>query len=79
MTCEEAFREISNYLDGDMDENLKRELLAHLQICRKCEIVLDTTRKTIDLYCDGKLFPLPALVRDRLHEALRRRLRDQVR
>jgi hypothetical protein len=35
--------------------------------------VFDTTRKTIELYCDGKLFPLPEDVRARLHEALRRR------
>jgi hypothetical protein len=35
--------------------------------------VFDTTRKTIELYCDGKLFPLPDEVRNRLHEALKRR------
>lgn len=79
MTCEEAFREVSNYLDGDLDDNMKRELLAHLGICHNCEVVLDTTRTTIELYCDGKLFPLPTPVRDRLHDVLRRRLRDEAR
>src|SRR2546428_159207 len=42
-------------------------------MCHNCRVVLDTTRKTIELYCDGKLFPLPDVVRSRLHEALQRK------
>jgi hypothetical protein len=38
--------------------------------------VFDTTKKTIELYCDGKIFPLPDDVRTRLHEALRRKLQQ---
>ena len=73
MNCKNAFEEISRYLDGDLDPTLKAALEAHLNKCPKCKVVVDTTRKTIDLYCDGKLFPLPDLVRQRLHSALRRR------
>jgi anti-sigma factor RsiW len=78
VTCKEAFREISNYLDGELGDDLRQELEAHLKLCRKCEIVLDTTRKTIELYCDGKLFPLPAGVRERLHQALRRKWKAEA-
>jgi hypothetical protein len=42
-------------------------------------VVLDSTRTTIELYCDGKLFQLPADVRDRLHAALRQRLQERQR
>ncbi len=73
MNCKNAFEEISRYLDGDLDPALKAALEAHLNKCPKCKVVVDTTRKTIDLYCDGKLFPLPDMVRQRLHTALRRR------
>lgn len=73
MSCEEVIRELSNYLEGEIDEELKRELEAHLKLCHNCEIIFDTTRKTIELYCDGKLFALPDVVRDRLHELLRRK------
>ena len=73
MKCRNAVNELSNYLDGELDEELKQTIQAHLGKCNHCHAVFDTTRKTIDLYCDGKLFPLPEEVRARLHEALRRR------
>ncbi len=75
LTCKKAIHQISSYLDGDLDEELKRTIEAHLEKCHHCHAVFDTTRKTIELYCDGKLFPLPNEVRNRLHEALRRKAR----
>lgn len=71
MGCKDVMKEISNYLDGDLDEATKEYLRQHLKNCCNCRVVYDTTRKTIELYCDGKLFPLPDAVRDRLHQALR--------
>ncbi len=71
VNCKDVFQEISNYLDGDLDPNLKQELMGHFSKCHKCQVLFDTTRKTIELYCDGKLFPLPDAVRERLHQALR--------
>jgi predicted anti-sigma-YlaC factor YlaD len=65
--------EISNFLDGDLDEDLKRNIETHIRMCHHCKVVYDTTRKTIELYCDGKLFTLPEDVRVRLHESLRRK------
>lgn len=70
-------QELSSYLDGNIDEALKQDLCAHLNKCQHCQVVFDTTRKTIELYCDGELFPLPDPVRDRLHEALRRKCCNQ--
>ena len=73
MKCKNAVNQISAYLDGELDLELKNTLEIHLGRCQHCQAVFDTTRKTIDLYCDGKLFRLPPDVRARLHEALRRR------
>lgn len=78
LSCKQVIREISNYLDGDIDEDLKRRLEMHIRMCHHCEVVFDTTRKTIELYCDGKLFPLPVVVRDRLHEAIRRKWQEKT-
>jgi anti-sigma factor RsiW len=78
LRCKEVIQEISSYLDGELDEGLKRALQTHLTTCNHCRVVFDTTRKTIELYCNGRLFPLPAEVRDRLHEALRRRWSEKV-
>lgn len=78
MTCTEAFKEISKYLDGDLADELKRVLDEHLCKCAHCKVVYDTTRKVIELYCDGKLFPMPDRVRDRLHSALRRKFQQRA-
>ncbi len=61
------------YLDGDIDANLMRELEAHFSACHNCKVVYDTCRKTIELYCDGKLFTLPEDVHSRLHSALQKK------
>jgi anti-sigma factor RsiW len=77
--CRDCFKELSNYLDGEIDPSLKRELEEHLGKCHRCQVVFDSARKTIELYCDGKLFELPDGVRDRLHAALRRGWEDAAR
>jgi predicted anti-sigma-YlaC factor YlaD len=71
--CKKVIEELSNYLDGDVDEVLKMDLCSHLSNCQHCQVVFDTTRKTIELYCDGELFRLPDDVRDRLHQVIRRK------
>lgn len=76
MNCKKAINQISGYLDGNLDEELKKVLETHLDKCHHCHAVFDTTRKTIELYCDGKIFPLPDDVRTRLHDALRRKLQQ---
>jgi anti-sigma factor RsiW len=73
INCRDVVNEISDYLDGVMDETVKQELRDHLKKCHKCQVIVDTTRKTIEFYCDGKLFPLPDPVRERLHQTLRRK------
>jgi anti-sigma factor RsiW len=79
MKCTDVFNEISDYLDGELEDHEKQELCEHLRKCHKCQVVVDTTQKTIELYCDGKLFPLPDAVRDRLHTALRRKAEQTAR
>jgi anti-sigma factor RsiW len=77
LTCKKAINEISSYLDGELDEELKHTLETHLIKCHHCHAVFDTTRKTIELYCDGRLFSLPEEVHTRLHKALKRKLQER--
>jgi anti-sigma factor RsiW len=77
VNCNKAIKEISGYLDGELDPGLKQTLETHLTYCNHCHAVYDSTRKTIDLYCDGKIFSLPEEVRTRLHDALKRKLQGQ--
>ena len=73
--CKEVIHELSEYLDGELDAALAEELQRHLQDCEDCGIVVDTTRKTIEMYCNMEPAPLPPDVRRRLQRALEKKLR----
>lgn len=74
MVCKEVFRRLSEYLDGDLDPGLAQELALHLGHCEDCNIVVDTTRKTIEVYCNTEPMPLPPDVQARLDRALAEKL-----
>ncbi|MGA2022292.1 MAG: zf-HC2 domain-containing protein, partial [Candidatus Sulfotelmatobacter sp.] len=46
MKCSEFLHELTNYLDGVIDETTKVELENHLSWCHNCYVVCDTTKKT---------------------------------
>lgn len=70
MKCSEFLNELTNYLDGVMDDVTRNELEDHLQWCHNCYVVCDTTKKTIEIYRDSRLYELPEDLRDRLHTAI---------
>ena len=75
MKCKNIAVELSNYLDGELDSATMAEVQRHLERCEDCRLLVDTTRKTIQIYCNSEPIPLPDDVRERLHKALEQRLR----
>ncbi len=53
MKCAEFLQELTNYLDGVLDDRTKAELEDHLAWCHNCYVVCDTTKKTIEIYRDS--------------------------
>ena len=74
MNCQGVIREISNYIDGDLDAAAKIELEQHLELCEDCLLVVNQTKLTIEVFCDEEAVELPTDVKSRLHEALRRKI-----
>ena len=74
MNCKGVIRELSSYLEGDLETTVLTDLEIHLKRCEDCRLIVDTTRKTIEIYCKAEPVPLPEDVRIRLHETLIRRL-----
>jgi anti-sigma factor RsiW len=70
VNCHEVWREISNYIDDDLDPSLRAEIEAHLAQCRHCAALLDSTRNIIVLIADERTFELPAGFSDRLRARL---------
>ena len=74
MNCRGIILELSEYLNGDLDQVTLSDIELHLARCEDCRLVVDTTRKTIDIFCKAEPVPLPDDVRQRLHDALFLRL-----
>lgn len=75
MNCRSIVKELSNYLDEALDTTLKDSIERHLEHCDDCRVVVDTTKKTIQIYCNSEPAPLPEDTKLRLREALLQRLR----
>jgi anti-sigma factor RsiW len=62
---------LSEYIDGGLSPELCQELEKHLEGCDNCRVVLNTTRRTIDLVHTPMEKPdLPDDVRERLFKRL---------
>jgi len=69
--CEDVLRELSNYIDVEVTEELCRQIEEHLQACHKCAVLLSTTRKTLSLVANNsRILELPSDVSQRLMERL---------
>lgn len=59
--CEDLVQYLSEYLDHHLEDELAEAAREHLQTCRNCRVVLDSTERTILLYREqGAVQQLPA-------------------
>ena len=70
MTCSDFLKELTDYLDDSMDAQTRAELEDHLQWCHNCYVVCNTTKMTIEIYRDSRLYELPDELRGRLRVAI---------
>jgi predicted anti-sigma-YlaC factor YlaD len=65
--CKQLMRNLSEYVDGDLPSELCVKIEEHLKDCDNCRIVVNTLRKTIEIYKKSSpLSELPEDVRERL-------------
>lgn len=66
MTCIELIRKLSDYLGGELDPVVAEQIKRDLGQCEDCSLIVSTTRKTIELYCNSEPAPLPKAFRNKL-------------
>ena len=74
ISCEEVWREISNYLEGEISAEMRARMEEHFKGCKHCTAVLDGTRNVVQLVGDATAFEVPAGSSNRLYRKLNRRL-----
>ncbi len=50
LKCRDLLAQISDYIDGELEEKLCAALEQHLAGCQNCRVLVDTTHKTLVLY-----------------------------
>ncbi|MEY2816917.1 MAG: anti-sigma factor family protein [Chloroflexota bacterium] len=68
--CQALLGSLSEYIDGELPSELCKEIEKHLEGCDNCRIVLNTTRRTIDLVQLPVEENVPDDVRERLFKRL---------
>jgi anti-sigma factor RsiW len=76
VTCKEFLVLLDDLIDGTVAPETRAELEAHLGRCPHCEVIFNTTRKTIEIYRSHEIYDLPAGLRERLHAAIMARCKS---
>lgn len=70
VSCHEIWREISNYLDNEVDPKLRERMERHFANCRHCAALVDSTHNVLVLIGDNRAFALPLDFGKRLYSKL---------
>jgi anti-sigma factor RsiW len=76
MSCRELFERLSEYVDGELAEELCREIRQHMRDCDPCVAFASTLKKTADLCRRLPEQPLPPAVAANLTAFLHAYLSD---
>ena len=70
ISCREVWRELSNYIDGALDPELRHRMQEHFKDCEHCSAILDGTQNVIQLVGDGRAFDRPKGFSERLKKKI---------
>jgi hypothetical protein len=73
VTCTEFLAMLDDLIDDSVTTEMRADLQEHLRGCEHCEVTLNTTRKTIQIYRSHEVYEMPVGLRERLHKAIMER------
>jgi anti-sigma factor RsiW len=73
VNCTDFLAKLTDYFDGHIDPDLLHEVKQHIGTCHHCEVVVDTTRKTIEVYRGNQTYELPEDLHLRMKAAVMKR------
>ena len=75
LSCAEFLAEFGEYLENAAEPGLRARLEEHLHECTTCCVIVDSTRKTIQIVTDSDCFSFP----DGLSESIVTEVMSRVR
>jgi hypothetical protein len=70
VNCTDFLAKLTDFFDGNIEPDLMSEVTHHLGQCHHCEVVVDTTRKTIEVYRGNEIYDFPDDLSTRLRAAV---------
>ena len=60
LSCADFLVELGDYIDDAASVELRTHLEEHLRECKTCQVIVDSTRKTIQIVTESGSFTLPS-------------------
>ena len=70
--CRDVLAELSNYVDDDVAPDARREIERHLEHCRTCRVLIDSTRRTLKIVADEHTIELPRPLSQSIMDKIRK-------
>ena len=77
LDCKEVLDNLSNYIDGEGSDELRKAIERHISRCGRCRVIFDTTGKMLKIVMDVEPFEGPLGVSARLYARLEKVLADE--
>ena len=78
LSCADFLAELGDYIDDAASSEIRAHLEEHLRECKTCQVIVDSTRKTIEIVTDSGCFALPAEAVDPIVSAVMSRIREKT-
>ena len=68
--CRQVWKELTNYMEGDLMPEMRDRITRHLRECRHCTAIYDGTRNVVHLLGNERSIELPKGFSGRLFDRL---------
>ncbi|HZE70880.1 MAG TPA: zf-HC2 domain-containing protein [Pyrinomonadaceae bacterium] len=75
ISCDEFITELGSLLDDEVAVEFRQQLESHLAHCRTCQVLYDSTRKTLRIVTESGSFDYPEPIAEPLVEKIMSRIR----
>jgi Putative zinc-finger len=74
ISCIEVWRQISDYVDDDVNPEMKARLEHHFENCKHCKAILDGAQNIVALIGDEQTFAFDDAISDRITSGLAQKI-----